>query len=309
MSLAALAHRHPRIVDWGIHIDRMPAAGWLALQFAALAPTWAWMVQRMRDGSDDPMGLLALVALATLAWHRRHELRAAPKLGWLALAGAGTVLATLLRTGLGVVPAFPPLAAGLVAVLALACGLLAFLPRRVAALPVAGLAVLALPLLSSLQFYAGYPLRVVTAEASRWLLAPAFSVAREGTSLMIDGRLVIVDAPCSGVQMAWLGYFTACAVALWARRSDRSFMGRLPLVGLLVMGGNILRNSVLIAFEGAGHALAPWAHNTLGLVVLAAVCSAIARLMVPARAVPGLADQPIPGLITAEGGRHVDTVL
>ena len=131
MSLAALAHRHPRIVDWGIFIDRAPAAGWLGLQFLALMPTWAWMVQRMRDGSDDPLGLLALVALAALTWNRRRELRASPRLGWLALAGAGTVLATLLRTGLGGLPALPPLAAGLVAVLALACGLLAFLPRNV----------------------------------------------------------------------------------------------------------------------------------------------------------------------------------
>ncbi|MDQ0043329.1 exosortase Q [Variovorax boronicumulans] len=309
MSLATVAHRHPRIVDWGIHIDRTPAAGWLGLQFAALAPTWAWMVQRMRDGSDDPLGLVALVALAALAWQCRRELRASPRLGWLALAGAGTVLATVLRSGLGVVPALPPLAAGLVAVLALACGLLAFLPRRVAALPVTGLAVLALPLLSSLQFYAGYPLRVLTAEASRWLLAPGFDVAREGTSLMVDGRLVIVDAPCSGVQMVWLGYFTACAVALWARRSDKAFLRRLPMVGVLVLAGNIVRNTVLIAFEGAGHALAPWAHNALGLVVLAAVCGCIGRLMVPARAVPEPADHPVPGLITTQGARHVDTVL
>ncbi|MDP9893637.1 exosortase/archaeosortase family protein [Variovorax boronicumulans] len=309
MSLATLAHRHPRIVDWGIHIDRTPAAGWLGLQFAALAPTWAWMVQRMRDGSDDPLGLVALVALAALAWQCRRELRASPRLGWLALAGVGTVLATVLRSGLGVVPALPPLAAGLVAVLALACGLLAFLPRRVAALPVTGLAVLALPLLSSLQFYAGYPLRVVTAEASRWLLAPGFDVAREGTSLMVDGRLVIVDAPCSGVQMVWLGYFTACAVALWARRSDKAFLRRLPMVGVLVLAGNVVRNSVLIAFEGAGHALAPWAHNALGLVVLAAVCGCIGRLMVPARAMPEPADHPVPGLITTQGARHVDTVL
>ena len=309
MSLATLAHRHPRIVDWGIHIDRTPAAGWLGLQFAALAPTWAWMVQRMRDGSDDPLGLVALVALAALAWQCRRELRASPRLGWLALAGAGTVLATVLRSGLGVVPALPPLAAGLVAVLALACGLLAFLPRRVAALPVTGLAVLALPLLSSLQFYAGYPLRVLTAEASRWLLAPGFDVAREGTSLMVDGRLVIVDAPCSGVQMVWLGYFTACAVALWARSSDKAFLRRLPMVGVLVLAGNVVRNSVLIAFEGAGHALAPWAHNALGLVVLAAVCGCIGRLMVPARAMPEPADHPVPGLITTQGARHVDTVL
>ena len=308
MSLAALAYRHPRLVDWGIHIDRVPAAGWLALQFAALAPTWAWMVRRMRDGSDDPLGLLALAALAALAWQCRRELRAAPRLGWLSLAGAGTVLATLLRTGLGALPALPPLAAGLVAVLALACGLLAFLPRRVAALPVAGLAVLALPLLSSLQFYAGYPLRVVTAEASRWLLAPGFSVAREGSSLLVDGRLVIVDAPCSGVQMVWLGYFTACTVALWARQGDHGFVRRLPLAGLLVLGGNILRNSVLVAFEAVGHPLAPWAHNLFGLLVLAAVCGGIARAMVPARTGPEFAERPVPGLITAPGGRHVDTV-
>ena len=109
--------------------------------------------------------------------------------------------------------------------------------------------------------------------------------------------------------MVWLGYFTACAVALWARRSDRAFLGRLPMVGLLVLGGNIVRNSVLVAFEGAGHALAPWAHNTLGLLVLAAVCGGIARLMMPARAAPEPADHPIPGLITTQGGRHVDTVL
>jgi exosortase/archaeosortase family protein len=310
MTLARLAQTHPRVFDWGIRLDRAPAAAWLALQAAALTPTWLWMARRLRDGSDDPLGLLALAALTVLAWKLRHSLRAAPRLGWLALASAGTLAATLLRTGPGVVPTLPPLAAGLLAVLALAAGLLAFLPRRVAALPVVGLAVLALPLLSSLQFYAGYPLRVITAEASRWLLAPGFSMAREGTSLLVDGRLVIVDAPCSGVQMVWLGYFTACAVALWARRGDRSFLARLPAVGLLVMGGNILRNSVLVGFEGAGLALAPWLHEALGLAVLALVCGGVARVMAPARPpqerfVPAA----IPGLITTAGARRVDTAL
>lgn len=289
MSLAEMALHRPRVVDWSIRIDRLPAAGWLALQFAALTPTWVWMVQRMRDGSDDPLGALALATLVALVWQVRSQLRAAPRLGWLALATGGTLLAALCRTGLGPVPALPPLAAGLVAVLALACGLLAFLPRRIAALPVVGLAVLALPLLSSLQFYAGYPLRVVTAEASRWLLAPAFTVLREGTTLLVDGRLVIVDAPCSGVQMVWLGYFTACVVALWAQRTDRAFLSRLPIVGLLVLGGNVLRNAALVAFEGAGDPLDPWAHSAFGLVVLAGVCGGIA--------------------LTFIGGRRVDTAL
>lgn len=309
MTLDQFARRHPRLFDGGIRLDRAPAAAWLALQAAALTPTWAWMVRRLGDGADDPLGLLALAALALLAWHQRRALRTAPRLGWLALAGAGTLAATLLRTGIGTVPPLPPLAAALVAVLALAAGLLAFLPRQVAKLPVLGLAVLALPLLSSLQFYAGYPLRVVTAEATRWLLAPGFSVLREGSSLLVDGRLVIVDAPCSGVQMAWLGYFCACVVALWARHGDRRFLARLPAVGLLVLAGNVLRNSVLVGFEGAGQALAPWLHEAVGLAVLAAVCGAIACLMAPARRPAPAASFAVPGLITAPGARHVDTAL
>ncbi|MDM0111706.1 exosortase Q [Variovorax sp. J22R133] len=294
MSLTTFAQTHPRLFDAGIHLDRAPAAAWLGLQAAALAPTWWWMACRMHDGSDDPLGLLAIGALALLAWSHRRELRAAPRLGWFAIAALGTLAATLLRTGAGPLPALPPLAAGLIAVLAIAAALLATLPRRVAAWPVVGLAVLALPLLSSLQFYAGYPLRVITAEASRWLLAPGFDVAREGSSLLVDGQLVIVDAPCSGVQMAWLGYFTACAVALWARRSDRAFLLRLPAVGVLVMAGNIVRNSVLVALEGAGHTPAPWLHEALGLLTLAFVCGGIAWVMTTSRKKPMAGTRPRP---------------
>ena len=68
--------------------------------------------------------------------------------------------------GLGVLP---PLASALLGLLALGGGLAAFLPASIASAPVLGLSVLSLPLLASLQFYAGYPLRVITAEASRWL--------------------------------------------------------------------------------------------------------------------------------------------
>ena len=260
----------PRFVEWGIRIDRAPAWWWLAAQAAALWPIWVWSARRMVDGSDDPLGILALGGIALVAWQARKELRASPRLGWLALGMAGTLTATVGTLGL------PPLLTGLIAVLALACTLLAFLPARIAGLAIAGLAVLALPLLSSLQFYAGYPLRVVTAEASRWLLCLGFEVQREGTALLVDGRLVIVDAPCSGVQMAWFGYFTACATALWAGRTSREMLLRLPVVSAVVLTGNVLRNAVLVACEGAGAPLPPWAHAGFGLLVLALVCSAVA---------------------------------
>jgi exosortase/archaeosortase family protein len=258
--------RNPAVVRFGIRVDR-------ALVAASLVPTWWWMGRRVVDGSDDPLGLLALAALAWLTWRCKGRLRPSPRLGWL--AGA-LVLALLSNATLG---ACPPLLSSLVGLLALGAALAAFLPPSVATGPVMGLAVLSLPLLASLQFYAGYPLRIVTAEAGRWLLSPFFAIERAGTALSVDGRLVIVDAPCSGVQMLWLGYFTACVIALHAAQRNAMFFARLPLVSAIVLAGNVVRNAVLVAFEGSGTHLANGAHEAIGLVVLGVVCTAIACVM------------------------------
>jgi exosortase/archaeosortase family protein len=272
MAVSSLL-RLPAFVRLGILVDTVPTGVWLALLAAAIWPTGWWMAQRMLDGSDEPLGLLALSALTLLLWRCRGELRAAPRLGWLALALAAAVASTAALWHV------PPLVSSLLGLLALGAGLAAFLPASIATSPVLGLSVLSLPLLASLQFYAGYPLRVVTAEASRWLLAAGFSVERSGASLLVNGRLVIVDAPCSGVQMLWLGYFTACVVALYAGRRDTAFLARLPAVSVLVLAGNVLRNTVLVACEAADLQLAGWGHEAIGLAVLAAVCAAIARIM------------------------------
>ncbi len=259
--------RSPRLLNTAMRIDRAPALLWIGLHTAALWPTWRWMAARVADGSDEPLGLLALAVVDTVG-------------------------ATVLRS------ATSPLVAALLAIAAWACGLLAFLPdvrrgamrvaggvlwpgRRhdIATLPVLGLAVLALPLIASLQFYAGYPLRVVTAEASRWLLSPWFAVLREGSSLNVNGLLVIVDAPCSGVQMAWAGYFTACAVALLKGIGNRAFALRLPAVSVAVLAGNIVRNTLLVGLEGAGRAPGEALHQVIGLLMLAAVCGAVGWVM------------------------------
>jgi exosortase/archaeosortase family protein len=272
MAVSSLL-RLSAFVRLGILVDTAPTGVWLALLAAAIWPTGWWMAQRMLDGSDEPLGLLALSALTLLLWRCRGALRAAPRLGWLALALAAAVASTATLWQV------PPLVSSLLGLLALGAGLAAFLPASIATSPVLGLSVLSLPLLASLQFYAGYPLRVVTAEASRWLLAAGFSVERSGASLLVNGRLVIVDAPCSGVQMLWLGYFTACVVALYAGRRDTAFLARLPAVSVLVLAGNVLRNTVLVACEAADLQLAGWGHEAIGLAVLAAVCAAIARIM------------------------------
>lgn len=265
---------NPRLVEWGIRVERTSPFVWLACVAAALLPTWAWMGRRMADRSDDPLGLLAIAALALVAWRCRKQLRASPRLGWLALA---LLLALFSTIFIGVLP---PLACALLALGALGAALAAFLPPQVASAPVLGLALLSLPWLASLQFYAGYPLRVLTAEAGRWLLTPFFAaVERKGAALRLDGQLVIVDAPCSGVQLLWLAYFSACAVALATGRDSRGFLARLPAVSACVLAGNIARNAVLVGLEASGRGTAGWLHEVVGLVALALVCGGVAWVM------------------------------
>ena len=250
-----------------------PSWLWLLLPALALWPVWQWSARRMSDGSDDPFGIVALSALSLMLWRERRQLSAAPRLPWLLLAlllCAATVLA----------PGLPPLTRAVVAVLALFAGVLALRAPGQALLAWLGLGLLALPIMSSLQFFIGYPLRVLTAEVSAWLLrAGGLEVLRQGSTLEVAGQLVMVDAPCSGIQMAWVAYFTAFATAAWLRLSDRQLLRRLPLLGVLILAGNILRNSLLILQETGRLDWPGWMHEGTGLLVFIGVCTLVLRYM------------------------------
>ena len=138
-----------RIARWEDRLDAVPPIAWLALQAAALWTHWRWAAARLADGSDDPLGLAALCVLLWTVMRLASDMRSRPRPAWLAAALGLSVAAT------ASVFLSPPLMGAVLAALALACGLRAFMPPGRACLPLAGLAVLALPLVSSLQFYAG----------------------------------------------------------------------------------------------------------------------------------------------------------
>ena len=147
---------------------RMSALDWLALHALALWPHGLYLVQRAGDGSDDPLGLLALAAVAACVAWQRHGLRLTPRIGWL-VASVALALAANGAWWAGV----PALLASLLAALSLACALFAWWPAARPRAPLAGLVVLALPWIASLQFDLGFPLRVLTAQLSAWGLQVA----------------------------------------------------------------------------------------------------------------------------------------
>jgi exosortase/archaeosortase family protein len=267
MSLAHTLPCRPVIVT---------APAWLALHALALWPHGAQPTRRVADGSDDPLGIAALAVLLLWLWRTRESLRPTPNLAWLGAAGVLTVATT------AALFIAPPLAAALLAALAISAHVVAWLPERSPRATLTGLALLALPLIASLQFYAGYPLRVFTAQFSAWLLqALGMAAERSGAAMTVNNQLIIVDAPCSGVQMAWLAYFAACSTALFTQRRDGAFLRCLPLISLLVLAGNVLRNTTLVALEARPQSLAPWAHEAIGVVWLVVVIGLAVRLMAP----------------------------
>lgn len=254
---------------------RLGALHWLALHALALWPHGVYLVQRVRDGSDEPLGAVALLAAAALLASQHRRLRLTPRLRCL---GASLALAALANGAWWA--GAPSLASALLGALSLASAAFAWWPREHARAPLVGLIVLSLPWLATLQFYLGWPLRVLTAQLSAWALQlVGFAAERSGVSMVVNGQLVIVDAPCSGVQMAWFAYFTACVCAAAVAARDGAVVRLAPLVGAIVLAGNVVRNSVLVALESRPQGLAAVWHEAIGLALLAAVCAAVWTLV------------------------------
>ena len=216
----------------------------VSLHAACFWPVWRWYVERFNDGSDEPWAIAALLAAALLSWPRQgFEFNARDP-----LIGAAALL-TLVYAALA--PFAPPLVRAVVAMTALSCSWVSVTGSRDRLPAIAGLLVLSIPVIASLQFYAGYPLRVATATGATELLNLFdLDIARVGTSMSAGGRTVLVDAPCSGVRMLWTGSLLSCVLAaLRPAIGWRSMFASLLLVLPVVLLVNSVRAALLFLLE------------------------------------------------------------
>jgi MYXO-CTERM domain-containing protein len=234
----------------------------------AFWPVWRWYGLRMVDGSDEPWGLLALGLAGYFLWRERKG-RRIPGKGWL--------LGALVPMGIyaGFYGVLPALVRGLMAVVTVI--LLMGLPRRQAG--VAGLLILSLPVMASLQFYGGYPIRMGMAWVSGAVLnVMGMGVTREGVNLLWEGQRVVVDAPCSGVQMMWAGYLVHFVLAAWYGLRWSTLMWTSVVTGVVLVVANVLRATALFFFEtGLVHGV-KGTHEGMGLLIFAGVIVLLVKL-------------------------------
>lgn len=242
---------------------------------AGFWPVWRWYAARMTDGSDDPLGLVALVTVLAFlprsGWRRSLSRRA--------LLAAAVILAVHVLT-FGYTP---PLVRGGFAVMALAC----ILPPDAARspLPRFALLLLSLPVIASLQFYLGFPLRAATAWCAAQVLGVfGYAVEAHGTVLAWAGEEILVDAPCSGIRMLWTASYLSATLAALHRLPGWRVVRLAQLTAAAVFLANLARTVMLFFLETGFWPNPPWAHEAAGLalfVVAAGTCAGAARWLRP----------------------------
>lgn len=235
----------------------------LAIQAAAFWPVLGWYARRLADRCDEPWGLLPLVT--AMVYVRRNV--AAPSharltdLTWSALATAVYAAAYAF---------VPPLVSAILAFTALSASVSVLTLNRRFDVGLWALCMLALPVIVTLEFYGGYPLRVlVTRLAAPMLRFAGLHVTAAGACLRWGDMLVAVDAPCSGIKMLWTGGYAAACLVCWRGLGLRQALPfGVAAVGAVVFG-NVLRAAALFYME-AGLLSAPaMAHTGVGLAVFA----------------------------------------
>jgi exosortase/archaeosortase family protein len=171
---------------------------------------------------------------------------------------------------------FPPLARATIAVTAIGVTISWLRFKRVFHPGVLGLVYLSLPVIPSLQFYGGYPLRVFVASVTAPILRlGGFAVVREGTCLNWAGQLVWIDAPCSGVRMLWVGlYLVFTLVSLYEARLFRTLL-LLGAAFVLILAGNIFRAVALFYLEAQVFPTVKWGHEFVGFMAFVSVAIGI----------------------------------
>ncbi|MCZ6675886.1 MAG: archaeosortase/exosortase family protein [Candidatus Poribacteria bacterium] len=241
----------------------------IALQVVAFWRVWVWYVNRVWESPEDLLGLILLVTVSALLWTQ-------PKVSRESHIPLMPVI-LLICLYILFYPFAPPLIRAAIAITALGTTLYLLYFGRMPPLSVWGLFLLALPVIPTMQFYLGYPARIIAITLTVPILqSGGFAVGQEGTALLWDGQMIQFDAPCSGVKMLWAGLFVTLALASYSRLGLFALIVLLAICITAILLGNVLRGSSLFYMEAGILDVPSWWHHCIGLVAFACTAGAVA---------------------------------
>jgi exosortase/archaeosortase family protein len=244
----------------------------VGLQVVAFWEVWRWYVSRAVYSWDQPWGLLAFAAAIIFLF--------ASKKPWPRDERSLVVPSLLIVLYIATYFVFPPLGRAIVAFTALAATASSLRFGRLFHPGLFGLFYLSLPALPTLQFFGGYPLRVVVAELTAPILRiGGFAVVPEGTCLNWAGQLIWIDAPCSGIKMLWVGMFlTFVLLCLYEMPILKSALLVL-LAFAVIIGANVFRAVALFYLEAGVLHMPSWGHEYAGVIAFVFEAAGIVSIL------------------------------
>ena len=244
----------------------------VGLQLLAFWEVWRWYVTRAVYSWEQPWGLLAFVAALVFLVVSRKPLPREER---------SLLIPTLLVVVyIATYSMFPPLLRAIVAFTALAVTASSLRFGRSFHPGLFGLFYLSLPALPTLQFFGGYPLRVVVAELTAPILRiGGFAVAPEGTCLNWAGQLIWIDGPCSGIKMLWVGMFLTFVLLCMYELPILKSALLVLLAFVVVIAANVFRAVALFYLEAAVLNMPSWGHEYAGVIAFVLEAAGIISIL------------------------------
>jgi exosortase/archaeosortase family protein len=232
-----------------------------ALVTLATWGAWRWYIERIWAEPEETAALVLTIAfLGAVGLVRKREPTASfsvPLVPVALLLGAYAVSHAVL----------PPIARTALAVATALFVLHVAMSRERPPVAFWGLVALALPVVPSLQFTLGYPMRLVSAMLTVAVLqAQGLVIARQGTFLVWRDEMIQFDAPCSGVNMLWAELLLTLMGCVLLRLSILKVTFAVALSVGLAIACNALRAASLFYVEAGLVPQAPaWWHEGIGI--------------------------------------------
>ena len=239
----------------------------IALQLAAFWSVLLWYFTRLSSANNEFYGFWSLAAIGLLCLKFRANDAVVPNFG--------LSVASILVYAISI-PFLPPLLQAFAAATSLTVTLSGWQFGKRFHFGVWSLFLLSLPMIASLQFFLGFPLRVLVGEATALLLRlNGLDVVRDGVCLHFGEQSIWIDAPCSGVRMLWAGFFlTALLVNVYNFRFRRSLVA-FAAAFAIILAGNIFRAAGLFYLEAGLIELPAFAHEAIGTTAFIITCAGI----------------------------------